>query len=1261
MKSVLRHLYHYGAYLLGAVVILMSTVALALRFLIMPDIDSYKGSIEASATRAVGVPVRIAAIEADWRHLNPRFSLRGVTLAPPGQATPLLLTRVDATLSWLSLAFLEPRLARLDILRPSLDIRRDADGRVFVAGIQINAEGAPSPFPDWLLRQETVTVSEGRLTWLDQARGSPPLVLDRLNLLLKNGFGGHRFGLTARPPAGAGRQLDLRGDLDGKSVHDLAGWRGRIYLASSGASAEALNTWSPWAQSAVRRSTGDVRLWMTVGRGQVQGVVGDVSLAGVAVSLAEGLPDMAFDHVSGRLGWQRKGAEQTYYVEGLRFVTADGRSAEPANVKVTVRPTREGKVETAQVEATSLRLEALTALSSALPLPRQAHDWIADFNPRGFVEHMQFDWLGRDRFRLQARFRDGGMNATGNLPGFTGLSGEIDTDEDSGQARLSSQSLHFLYDKVFRNPLDFTRLDSELTWAAVPGGGYRIALERCELGNPDLDGSASGTVAWQAGEAPTIDLKAQLTRGNGNAVWRYLPRAVGDDAHGWVKDSIIAGVSPDTRLVLSGPLDRFPFDKGGGQFQVDVRMRDAVLDYAPGWPRITGINGLLTFKDKGMHIRADTGEILGVRLSRVRGLIPDLQYSIYETLTLEGTANGPTAAFLNFVRQSPVDEHSGHFTENMRSTGEAELALQLRLPLRKIQDSRVAGQLRLTDNDVQLGGKLPALTRVNGTVAFTESWVKASGIAARLYGQPVSLNLASETGGRVRANLKGTATAALLGQWLPGTLATRVSGSTEVQAELTLKQRDMTFELKSDLAGLGLDLPAPLGKKAAQTIPFQLGGHDSDTTPTSARFRYGGILAGALSRPDQGEARVGLMFGGQQAALPKQPGVSVQGSLRQLDLDAWRGLQLDGKGGGTTALRNVNLSFNELLAFGRRLREINVQAHPEGETWHLRLSGQNVMGTVEFGPRADLPGNRVLGRFDKLAIPREETAAESQGEVDLGELPSQVDITAQSFSHHDRELGELALSFQVERNGLRIERFRLANPDSRLEAGGWLSASPLRNTELDLRLSSPNLGRLLRRLGYTEAVRGGELDVQGRLAWLGRPEDFQLAHLGGQLKTHIRNGRFTQLDPGAAKLLGILSLQALPRRITLDFRDIFSEGYAFDEIRGDIHLERGVGYLPGLIIHGPAAKIAMNGQIDLARESQDLRLNIQPRLDEGVAVAGAILGGPAVGVGALVASKLLKDPIAKAASFEYLVSGSWDDPKVRKLPRPVQETAEPAP
>ena len=1259
MTIFFRRLAHYAVYLVGGVVILLSAAALALRLVVMPNINQYKGLLEAEASRAVGMPVKVADIEADWWHIDPRFSLRDVTLLAPNRTTPLRLERVDATVSWFSLFLMEPYLSSLNIYQPELDIRRDKSGTIFVAGIPVNKGGASSPFPDWLIRQRTVTVTEGSVVWTDETLNAPPLALQHVDLVLKNGFNRHRFGLTAMPPAEAAKNLDIRGNLSGASVHDLSTWHGQIYVRSDGTSSAALNTWSPWAQSAVRRSIGNLRFWADLKGGRITGLVGDVSLANVAVSLDKDLPDMTFDHISGRLGWQRQGEEQTYYVQKLRFVTPEGRTAEPADVKISFTPSPAGKIESARIQADRLRLEALTALSGAVPLPRQVHDWISTFNPHGFIEHIDFNWLGRERFELQTRFRDAGMSPTRNLPGFTGLNGEIRADEYRGTAKLSSDALHLSYDKVFRQALNFRKLAADLSWASLTPNGYRFSLDHCELANPDLDGTAQGSLTWRPGSAPVADIQAHLSRGNGDAVWRYLPRQTADDAYDWVKQSIVGGVSPDTRLTLRGPLDKFPFDKGGGEFLVAVRIQGGVLAYAPDWPKITGVDGLLTFKDKGMTIAADSGDILGVRLSDVRGTIPDLMYTHDQMLNLTGQAAGPTDAYLEFIRQSPINEHMGRFTEAMKASGNGKLSLQLNMPLSHVADTRIAGRLALKDNRIQLNDQLPPLTRVDGALRFTDTQVKGEGLTAALFDQPIAIGLNSEPGGRVHANVSGTLSAAALARWLPDALDRRITGSTPIQADISIHQRSSTLKLTSPLTGLAIDLPEPLGKKADQNVPLTLTLQDRGDAPPPITFQYGTVLAGYLVPDSLEHMRLALMLGGAPAPVPQDEGITVQGTLRRFDFDTWRKLDLGSSTGNGPPVRSVNLTFNELKAYDRLFHDINVQAQPDQRAWRLRLNGREVKGDIVYGPQAGTPGNSLTGRLQKLDLPKSAATTADQGEISPDDLPKEIDLNVQSLAYDKRSLGALALKLTSMHDGLAINRFTLDAPEGHLESSGWLSASPLRHTRLDLQLHSANLGQLMRRLGYQEAIKGGDLSVQGTLGWLGRPEDFAKERLGGKLHVDLTNGRFTQLDPGAAKLLGILSLQALPRRITLDFRDIFSEGFAFDSIKGDVLLDRGVGYLPDLFIQGPAAQIHMKGQIDLAKESQILRLHIQPRLDEGVAVAGALLGGPVVGVGALVATKILKDPFAQAASFEYLVTGTWDNPVVAKLSKPVAEKAEP--
>lgn len=1267
MPILLRRLLHYAAYLLGGVAILLSVIALTLRLVVMPHIDAYRADVEALASKAVGMPVRIAALQADWWRLNPRLGLRGVELSPPGQPIPLKLPQVDATLSWLTLLLGEPRLARLDLLQPALEIRRDAAGVIFVAGIPVNQPGEKSLIADWILRQHDVTVSAGRIVWVDEQLGAPPLVLDRLNLRLVNRRDRHRFGLTAQPPADSIRALDVRGDLRGPSVHDLSRWQGRFYMQMQQASAQALLRWIPWAQQQVKRGSGDARLWLDVAQGRLQGVRGDVRASHVAVSLAEDLPDMTFRALSGRLDWRMDKGEHVFRVEGLRFVSDAGQDSAPALVNIRVKPSPDGKVERAQVTVNKLRLEALTALSHAIPLPPRMRDWIARHNPRGFLETVDVAWLGKERFRIRTRFQDAGMSATPELPGFAGLDGEIEADEGHGQVRLASKGLFFDYARVFRQPLAFARLDARLGWTKAPTGGYRIVLERGQLTNSDLDGEVSGTLEILPGQAPVADIRAQLKRGEGNAVWKYLPWQVSDNAYHWVKRSIRSGHSPNTRLVLRGPLDQFPFAKGGGEFLVAVKADNAVLDYAPDWPVITGIHGWLVFKGLGLTITANQAQILAVPLEAVRAAIPDIHHAGDNLLTVDGSAAAPIAHFLDFVRKSPVFGYTGRFTETVHAEGQGALKLHLELPLHDFDHSRVSGQVLLTDNRIVTGRNLPTLTNVNGTLDFTEKGIRGQKLSARIFGEPTVLDLASEREGRVGISLEGKIQAKTLGEWLPADVLRHLSGSAAYRAEVGLRQQKTEYKVASDLAGLAIRLPAPFGKAAAQAR--QLSVRATPQGPDGDEFvqvQYGDIVNASILRPGQQDTRIGVLLGSGEPVLPEQTGISVQGALQKLDLDAWQRFWTgDGAAeavGGAPPVRAVNITFNEFKVFNRLFHDMNIHATPVEKGWRLQLAGSEVVGEAIYDEPGRLPGKRLIGRFQKFQWPREVVAGSPQtgGSDDIAELPRIIDLNAKEFTYAGRSLGALSAFMEAQGNGLNVRTLTLASPDGRLEGSGWLSASSRRLTELHLKLETPDSGRLMTRLGYPEGIKGGAAQFSGKISWMGRPEDLRLEEVNGQLKVELQNGRFSRMDPGVGRLLGIFSLQALPRRIVLDFRDVFSEGFAFDRIEGDVHIERGALYLPGLQINGPAAKVRMNGKVDPVAETQNLRLLIQPRLDEGAALAGALLGGPVVGLGALVASKILHDPIAKAASFEYLVSGGWDEPLVTKLSK-TQSTVQSLP
>jgi uncharacterized protein YhdP len=197
-------------------------------------------------------------------------------------------------------------------------------------------------------------------------------------------------------------------------------------------------------------------------------------------------------------------------------------------------------------------------------------------------------------------------------------------------------------------------------------------------------------------------------------------------------------------------------------------------------------------------------------------------------------------------------------------------------------------------------------------------------------------------------------------------------------------------------------------------------------------------------------------------------------------------------------------------------------------------------------------------------------------------------------------------------------------------------------------------------------VHGAAGKIAGQLAWSGGPDAFDYPTLSGKFRLDAGAGQFTKLDPGVGKLLGVLSLQSLQRRLAFDFRDLFGEGFAFDQVTGDVRIENGVMKSDNMRIVGPAARVSISGETDIAKETEKLRVRVQPTLSAGVSVGAAVLllanpiVGAAVGAGSLLAQKVLQDPIEQMFSYEYLVTGSWSDPVVERASRPPPTAAAPA-
>lgn len=888
--------------------------------------------------------------------------------------------------------------------------------------------------------------------------------------------------------------------------------------------------------------------------------------------------------------------------------------------------------------------------------------------------------------------------------GLRGAAGRFELTQAGGSASLSIADGALLLPGVFADPcVPVQTLDATVRWQI---DGARIAVQSDDLRFANADAQGQARLHWHTGESDeaylpgVLDLSGSLTRADGTRVYRYLPLAVGDDARRYVRDAITAGTSSDVKFRVKGDLRHMPFDEDkSGEFHIAAQVKDTTLVYVPTalaepgdkpWPALAGLSGSLVFDRAGMRVNGASGHVEGAKLLKVQQVsarIADLSRPLVE---VQGDVRGPLADMLSFVRGSQVAQLTDGTLDAMTGTGDAALRLQLRLPIEAMAKSQVEGRITLSGNEVRVARAAPPLTQARGVVKFSERGFELEQVRAQALGGEVQLSggLRPQVKGAVpqlRIQADGAATAEGLRQAAAGdrtlaALAARSHGASRYVLTLGVREGVPELLVTTDLQGMALDLPAPLTKSADQALPVRYETRlltspgKGEPARENLRLTVGEVFAfnylRAIAADGAGAPPVlagTIVLGPGVAAQPAGHGVQAHVALQTLDLDAWSALA----GGSSTAPaappspwepHSVDLRVGALTWKQRTLHDVVAQAQAQDKSWSAQVSARELEGRIAYrAPDATAPQGLVHARLSRLALPRtDETQVDALLDGgDLSELPA-LDVQAQDFELRGKRLGQLTLqaSNRASADGQRewrLSSLNLEMPEASFtSSGNWAllgNAGPnaRRRTALKFALKVRDSGELLTRMGMPGVVSRGAGELDGQIGWLGSPVAPDYASMTGQMKLDMTAGQFLKADPGISKLLGVLSLQALPRRLTLDFRDIFSAGFAFDFVRADVQIDRGIARTNNLQMKGVNAAVLMEGHADIANETEDLHVVVVPQLNTLTASLIATVINPVVGLSSFLAQAVLGDKLVKAATREFRIEGTWSDPQVTQI------------
>ena len=1261
---IVRRILNAVAYTAAGAVILLALMVGLFR-LFLPRLPEYQEDIKAWANEAIGIQVEFSDMNARWRLTGPELNFYGAQLRMPDSEQNLLVAgEVTVGVGLLRLLFDRTLVVdRILVRETEVQLQRLADSTILVQGLPLDDLAALIPesnsSSDVVFVGQDIAVQyrepdeEQALSFeiqqLEATRRDQLLSLEA-SLGLAEGFGS---------------RLDVT--LDQRQLAEVADPVWEVFLEGR---TLGLPRWSyllPAAVSPIESGTGDLSLWAQWTDGAITEATGNILLENFSIA---GSARRAPLDVDGRVEFSRSAGGFLISADNFRLRTVDGdwpRSSLQVELSAPAAP------ETSALDAAAsyLKVEDLGYFSGWLP--EAWRDTYSNYLPSGEIRDLRVsvsDWQGEDvLFDVNAQLSGAGIRTTESMPGIRNFTGSIRAANSGGRIESNSHDLRLQIPSYIEEPIFLVDALGTIIWRRS-GESLTVLSDRLHLSTIDIDSQSSLQVTVASSDqSPVVDFESTWSVDNIAAAKRFLPQPVIHPVlYRWLDSALVSGRFSSGRTRLQGQLDKFPFDAGDGEFRVVATLEDAVMRYADNWPAAeirsmdVVLDGLRLYTERNSAVAA------GNETSDARVEIADLREPV---LTIDAFSTGSLETIRRFARNSPIVRVFGDQLDRVSVAGDASFNLLLTYPLKDREDYDFTTRIQVNGGTLSLNGFTPTLSEVYGIVSISRTDLHSESLFGQFLGEPVTLQLsrrqAADGSYNVIGDMAGTMTAAGLINGLNAPLEGIVAGTGDYQAQIRLPRAGAADSLPllvtatSNLDGFEIGLPAPLDKPADQEreLALRIEFPVPDQIVSSATLGDAVRWAGNFRRRDDrwDFDRGALSFGGEYPSEPASRGLHINGHVDEVRLDEWLTLTRGGAGGARVGdrIRTLDVTVGSLFAFGQHFVDHRIDVDRGGNRWFIQAEGAQLQGeiTVPY----DLDGIQpVTLDMQTLILPGMDaedaaTVAARTSEIDPRTLPP-LSIMAEEFALGERALGTVAADFEKTADGLRAAAVT-ASDDSFEIAGtaGWIvepGADETPHSYVSAALRSSNVGQTMERLKYDAGIDSSEMQIDANVRWPGAPRQDFLDGLSGSVSVRLGSGQLNEVEPGAGRVFGLMSVIALPRRLSLDFRDVFDKGFGFDEISGTFRIDRGAAFTCDLSLRGPAAEIVIIGSANLADSQYNQTALVSANVGNTLPLVGTVVAGPQVGAALLIFSQIFKKPLQEVGQIYYAIDGTFEEPLVEE-------------
>ncbi len=1226
-------------------------------------VPAYRREVQGWASRIIGVPLTIQNIEARWGELGPELVLDSVALGVPHRGTPL--ARARQIVIYLSI----PVMVENGRLLPS---------GVTVHGLRLTVRRSVAG--DWRLPWEglkgsrripvatvlAVVAQDARLEFRDAVirlvsdRGSPPTRIQVSRLRISVRADRYQVRLKARVSPRGIRTLDLEAHARGPRTNPgLWHWhiQGQVRDFEPG-------ILPPLGLALPLRGFGRSQLSLVFegsGRGRhPTRLHGSLAVTGFGRDPRGGALHTPSARI--RTGFRVDWIRQQALLSPL-IVARPGHPLRQEDLEIGWSGTHHGPAayRLGSRQFFLGTLEAFLPLIRQFPMTHAVASVLGHVKPAGQVDGLASRFVvtkgSLDLRSASGRFLGVGGSAWGGWPGLAGLSGRIDWMGDQGSVIFTPSTVTLRDHRVFRRTISLAwggtvlsyerhagiRLSLTPTWIRAPGFSMRVRTA-------DLDLPAGGS------PTPTLHLDARLHDGDLPLMAQDIPYGIlSPGLDRWLAKAFVAGTVPKAHLVLDGQLPGFPFSHGGGRFEVGFSLTKAEVHIAPGWPDLQVNQARGAFSGAGFSVEIASGMEAAFPLAGSRLVIPQLKRGV---LHIQDAFAGQASTLVSYLDSSPLSRRWGGLFTRLELEGPLKARVGIRLPVHALAHPTIRGKVWF-DRDRFRWQPLPLhLHHLKGSVRFDNLALITPAVTARLDGHHLTFNAWIERG-ETHLQMVGRLDVAKLG--LPAPLSRLVQGASDWQAELSYPFAHLSGRLRfaavSQLVGTRLLLPAPLGKVASQSMGLDFSG---SLFRRDSRFRAQGnwgpiVWMGTRGRFIGGRPLLSasrIDFGGQPSPLPPS-GILVTGHLGVADVAGWWRLdrEFQHSGSGFPPLQVQDLRLAQLTGWGQNLGPLHLSVEVGRRTGlRFQVNGQAIAGTGFIPPHGSQDPIRLdFSRFE--IAPLIHLSGSGTKHLRPDDLPN-LDWSSAQTRYGRLTLGKVVFSWiHPDPHTLGFTHVAFTSPDLEVTGGGqWTWDHSGSRVALNARIVSPKLGSAFRQLGIKRILTGEHSRFALKLGWRGLPWHPNRSSLAGGIQFSVRDGRVLAIQPGGAgRFIALLSLNALPRRLGLDFSDVFARGLSYDRLQGSFTIRRGVAVTRDATLFGSSIAIWLTGETNLVKRSYDQVALVIPHVGSTLPIAGAIFGGP-VGGGILLAlSRIFRHVIESMSETYYHVTGPWKNPRIHQI------------